>query len=169
MRAIAAETGYAIGTLYEYFPNREAVLSGYVRYCLEDLCQRLKAADAAAKHLPWRERLRHLMSAMHNELNNAPYFDSAMMLAEPVIADTSEQRKAYRKLCKTWEALLAAWPDLPQLEPGTVETLVVTSWGARRYGILLELDQAKADEVDRATSVVEALLLRSAFWPQDGE
>jgi AcrR family transcriptional regulator len=34
-RNISLETGYAVGTLYEYFPNREALLSGYVRYAIE--------------------------------------------------------------------------------------------------------------------------------------
>ena len=31
-RAVALETGVAVGTLYEYFPNKQALLSGYVRY-----------------------------------------------------------------------------------------------------------------------------------------
>ena len=35
MRALAEETGYAVGTLYEYFPNRDALLSGYVRHAIE--------------------------------------------------------------------------------------------------------------------------------------
>ena len=31
-RAVALEAGCSVGTLYEYFPNKEALLSGYVQH-----------------------------------------------------------------------------------------------------------------------------------------
>lgn len=40
-RAVALEAGVAIGTLYDYFPSKEALLSGYVRHCLEHLLQQV--------------------------------------------------------------------------------------------------------------------------------
>jgi len=36
-RAVALEAGCSVGTLYEYFPNKEALLSGYVRHTIEVL------------------------------------------------------------------------------------------------------------------------------------
>src|SRR6188474_3749569 len=38
-RAVALETGISVGTLYEYFPNKLALLSGYVRHSVEVLVE----------------------------------------------------------------------------------------------------------------------------------
>src|SRR3954469_20972456 len=34
-RAVALEAGISVGALYEYFPSKEALLSGYVRHYIE--------------------------------------------------------------------------------------------------------------------------------------
>ena len=36
-RNVALQTGIAVGTLYDYSPNKTALLSGCVRHCLEAL------------------------------------------------------------------------------------------------------------------------------------
>jgi len=40
-RKVALETGIAIGTLYDYFPSKEALHSGYVRHCIEQMIHRI--------------------------------------------------------------------------------------------------------------------------------
>jgi AcrR family transcriptional regulator len=56
-RAVALETGIAVGTLYDYFPDKEAMLSGYVRHCVEALLARLDAeCNRAARHRLARAR-----------------------------------------------------------------------------------------------------------------
>lgn len=42
-RAIALEAGVAVGTLYDYFPSKHALHSGYVRHCIEALLERIEA------------------------------------------------------------------------------------------------------------------------------
>jgi AcrR family transcriptional regulator len=159
MRAVAAEAGYAVGTLYEYFPNREAMLSGYYRYCLDALCERLVERDAQAdRAAPWRARLRGLVSATLDEARKAPYFDAQMLLLESSIADAAQHRKAFARICDTWQALLASCNDLPPIARGDVETLVTTLWGARRYAILLGRRRATASDVDRMTAMLVPLL-----------
>src|SRR5687768_6269239 len=41
-RGVALETGISVGTLYEYFPNKQALLSGYVRHSIERLVAALE-------------------------------------------------------------------------------------------------------------------------------
>lgn len=163
MRAVAAEAGYAIGTLYEYFPNREAMLSGYYRHCLDALCLRLRERDAAAEaRAPWRARLRGLVSVTLDEARVAPYFDAEMLLHEGAIADAAQHRKAFALICNTWHALLTRWPELRALDRGDTELLVTALWGARRYGILLGQRRASARDVDRMTAMLVALLAEHA-------
>jgi AcrR family transcriptional regulator len=160
MRAVAAEAGYAVGTLYEYFPNREALLSGYYRYCLDALCDRLRERDAAmAAATPWPERLRALVSATLDEAREAPYFDAEMLLLEATIADAAQHRKAFARICNTWLSLLERCSDLPALDRATVELLVTTLWGGRRYAILLGQRRATAKDVDRMTAMLVTLIV----------
>lgn len=156
-RAIAHEAGYAVGTLYEYFPNREAVLSGYFRHCLEHLLARMRAADDDAS-LAWQARLRRLVAVSLDEAGEAPYFDAEMLLAEAAIAGLAEHRKAFARLCDTWQSLLDGWPDLKRLERHALEDLVTHLWGARRYAILLGRGRVRARDVDRATAMLIAML-----------
>ena len=64
-RAVALETGISVGTLYDYFPNKQALLSGYVRHCIDALLARvhsdvvLAASDGLLDFVgaTWTERL----------------------------------------------------------------------------------------------------------------
>ena len=163
MRAVAAEAGYAVGTLYEYFPNREALLSGYFRHCLDDLCRRLRDADARMPaRARFRQRLAALVSVTFDEAREAPYFDADMLLSESAIADVARQRKAFAQLCDTFQALLSRWPDLPAVDRALIEMLVLTLWGSRRYAILLGRPRSSRDEVRRATRMLTTLLVEHA-------
>ena len=159
MRAIAEEAGYAVGTLYEYFPNRQAVLSGYFRYCLDDVCRRLREAnDEVGATRPWEERLRSMVAATLDVDTPAPYFDADMLLLEADVADGPQHRRAFAMLCETWRLQLSSWPDLPTPSDDVIETLVVHAWGARRYAILLGRRESTWRDVDRTSAMLAALL-----------
>ena len=157
MRTVAEASGYAVGTLYEYFPNREALLSGYVRHCLEDLCRRMLEADGDST-LPWRARLRRVVGEALDENHAAPYFDSHMVLLESTIADGQDHQKAFTRLCETWQTLLRGWPDLPPVDDAVVELLLLNLWGGRRYAILLGRRDLRPSDIDRTAAMVAALL-----------
>src|SRR5436190_1910232 len=56
--AIAERAGIAVGTLYNYFPDREALIAALFKLRRDALLPRLVAAAEAAAHLPFEERLR---------------------------------------------------------------------------------------------------------------
>ena len=151
-RAIAEESGYAVGTLYDYFPNRTALLSGYVRHCMDVLCQRLREEDAALDRHCWEERLRRAVSLTLDEDGQAPDFDRDMLMMEGKIATAAHHQRAFRQLVDTWDALVAVTAD-------TLETLVLALWGARRYVLLLDTDTPPIpQQVDRLAVMARALL-----------
>ncbi len=57
MSDVAAETGLATGTLYNYFANKDALLSSLLERRFDQLVAGVRAADAEAKGAPLRERL----------------------------------------------------------------------------------------------------------------
>jgi AcrR family transcriptional regulator len=68
--AIAETAGVAVGTLYNYFPDREALLAALFASRREALHPRMVAADEASAALPFDDRLRsyltHVMAAFED-------------------------------------------------------------------------------------------------------
>lgn len=139
-RAVAEEAGFAIGTLYEYFPNREALLSGYIRHATEAFVDIIKQENEALEDAPWHRRLHHLLNIAtgHSDTRELPFFDRAMMQYEVDIAEAHHQRRAFEDLSAAWAAALMSWPDVPHpVTRDTANHTFAIVWGARRYMLLV--------------------------------
>ncbi|NEX64663.1 TetR/AcrR family transcriptional regulator [Noviherbaspirillum sp. 17J57-3] len=142
-RAVALETGVSVGTLYDYFPNKEALLSGYVRHCIDALLVAIEVQVIQPVGLAWDERMRRLVR-LTGEIKpqDLPYFDVAMLRLESVIAEPKHHRRVFEELCAKWIKAMTACPDFPgRLDPDTVKILFASVWGARRYLLLLDMDE----------------------------
>jgi AcrR family transcriptional regulator len=163
-RAVALETGISVGTLYDYFPNKQALLSGYVRHCIDALLARVQAEVVQASTLPWRERVCRLVQLSCGiEAPGLPHFDHDMLMLESQIAEPKHHRRVYEELVAAWQAALAACTDLPQQpDAARVRSLVLAAWGGRRYLLLLQPgDITSADWVAQMESICLAALAPS--------
>lgn len=138
-RAVALEAGCSVGTLYEYFPNKEALLSGYVRHTIEVLLGRIQSEVADCADLPWHDRVRHLVRLTCGDpALDPPYFDHAMLMREDRIAEPKHHRRFFDELSTAWRHALDACTDLPtRPDDAVLQTLLQAIWGARRYRMLL--------------------------------
>ncbi|GGC95593.1 TetR/AcrR family transcriptional regulator [Undibacterium terreum] len=139
-RALALETGIAVGTLYDYFPNKQAVLSGYVRHCVEQLLDCLQRQVVEAEGLDWKQRVQRLVALTCGaEQAGLAYFDHDMLMLEGQIAEAKHHSRVYQELMQKWQAAFAACPDMPQ-QPAeeTVQALLLAAWGGRRYLLLVQ-------------------------------
>lgn len=127
-RAVALETGVSVGTLYEYFPNKQAMLSGYVRHCIESL------VAALAQRPITIERVVRLICDPAGE--RMPTFDAQMLDLEHEIAEPKHHRRAYDELLAAWHSALAAAGC--HADPARIEALFVAAWGGRRYMLLVQ-------------------------------
>ena len=147
-RAVALETGVAVGTLYDYFPGKTALLSGYVRHCIETLVRTVDEQAVEPAGLTWEERLHRLVHlACDTESPGLPWFHRDMMALEAQIAEPKHQRRAHEELAAMWQRVFDACTDLPRRpSPATVQALHLAVWGGRRYVALvaLEPDQRRA-------------------------
>ena len=141
-RAVAMESGVSIGTLYEYFPNKEALLSGYVRHCIEALLDAIETEVIQPAGLVWDERVYRLVRMTASlEVPSQPYFDAAMLQLESVIAEPKHHRRVFEELSEKWIRAVEACTDLPATpDPGAVKNLFASVWGGKRYLLLLEAD-----------------------------
>ncbi len=138
-RKVALETGIAVGSLYDYFPDKDALLSGYVRHCVEALLARLDADVIAPPDLPWRERLALLVRiTCDSEVQGLPTFDHGMLMLEHRVAEPKHHRRVYEELEGRWLAAFAACRDLPDPPvPAAIRAWLTACWGGRRYRLLL--------------------------------
>ena len=99
-----------------------------------------------------------------NEDGQAPYFDRDMLLMEGRIAGPEHHELAFRQLARVWWECVTQWPDRPApVDQATVDTLVLTLWGARRYSLLLDGDSGdRRRRVEQCTRMARALLTAEA-------
>lgn len=130
MRNVALESGFAIGTIYEYFPGIDAILSGYARHLADTALAQLDA-ELRRPAGDWQERLRRFIGACC-DYQAAGYCDERMLQLEASLARRGDYGRFFAKLERRWTALFASW-DGPRPEPAQVSAIALTVWGARRY------------------------------------
>jgi AcrR family transcriptional regulator len=141
MRNVALESGFAVGTLYEYFPNIDALLLGYGRHLADTALARLDA-ELARTDGHWQERLRRFVTACC-DYQATGYWDDHMLQLEASLARRSDYTRFFARLERRWLALFEAW-DGPRPERAQVAAIALTVWGARylrqRMGEIQALD-----------------------------
>jgi len=159
-RAVALETGIAVGTLYDYFPDKEALLSGYVRHCIEALLARLDAEAIAPAGIDWPERVKRLVRiTCDTRLDGLPAFDHEMLMLEHRVAEPKHHRRVYDELAGRWLQAFAACKDLePPPSPTTVHALLTAAWGGRRYRLLVRPEAVDDEWVREMEAMVMARL-----------
>lgn len=160
-RAVAIEAGVSIGTLYEYFPNKQALLSGYIRDCIDALLEEIERQVIQPSQLTWQERVRRLVRLTCGiDVPELPYFDSAMLALEFQIAEPKHHRRVYEELMAKWIQALDSCTGLPHPPaPDRVRTLFLSAWGGRRYFLLVApLDIEASAWAEQVTQLCYAAL-----------
>lgn len=141
MRNVAEEAGFAIGTLYEYFPNITALHSGYIRHTIDTMTARIDREVVAPPGLTWQARVGLMVRIICGVDEQTAFFDGGMMSLVGSVAEPRHHHRVFAEITARWAAMFAACKDLqPTPDAGRVEALVMMVWGARRYHLLLHPD-----------------------------
>ncbi|HWU88272.1 MAG TPA: TetR/AcrR family transcriptional regulator, partial [Kofleriaceae bacterium] len=83
--AIAERAGVAVGTLYNYFPDREALIAALFKLRRDALLPRLVAVAEATARLPFEERLRAYLAGVARAFDEFRRFCRVAMSAEGAV------------------------------------------------------------------------------------
>jgi AcrR family transcriptional regulator len=150
-RAVALETGVAVGTLYDYFPNKAALLSGYVRHCMEQLLLAIEEQAVTPPGLSAEHRLRTLVRlACGADTPELPWFDAGLLALEAGIAEGRASAAPCASACSFLSATSRSMGARPQLVQGTSGSRARTAAPADGVGHLLRRFDLVAGHVDHA-------------------
>ena len=85
--AVAKRAGVSVGSLYQYFPNREAILADLLRAKLTVLLREVEDACAAST---FEQAVRRMLAALARSYIERPALAAALVSVETLVATDSE-------------------------------------------------------------------------------
>lgn len=159
MRNVALESGFAVGTLYEYFPNVDALLLGYGRHLADTVLARLDA-ELARTDGNWQARLHRFVTACC-DYRATGYWDDHMLQLEASLARRGDYTRFFAKLERRWLALFDSW-DGPRPDHAEVAAMALSVWGARYFRQRMGDVQALEGWIDQLCRQCEQVLSSNA-------
>lgn len=157
--AIAKEAGVSVGSLYQYFPTKEAIVAAlinqYFQWQDEEL---LKCIEGLDKTLPLSEQAEIIVSKFYEIITSQPQISRLLL-------EQAENLKVANKLNELDNQLVSRLHDqisslLPQVTISSVAMLVASVQGINDAYFRGKLYQVEKDELaDRVTKMSLALLL----------
>ena len=167
--AIAERAGVSIGTLYQYYPDKNAIAAALSRAVRSALVERIASAVEAAQGLSLREGLRLLTNAALQSDAARPRFARALDALEAHLGlDEEEGAAIYRELAAQGAQFLKAkipGSSLAELSAAAYDMLAVTN--ALADAALRRNNRIGDDLVERIVSLsLEVLRSHLQFSPR---
>lgn len=90
--AIAERAGVAVGTLYNYFPDRDHLLASWLQYRRDELVPKIEAAALIGAKLPFDRRLRAYVTAVLQVFEGKRQFIRVMSTLDPKVMKVKEKQ-----------------------------------------------------------------------------
>ena len=157
MEEIAARAGVSVGTVYNHFEDRQALLAELLESRRQELAQRLDQALASSAQEPFEGQLRNFVDTVFTHFENHRQFLSIMLEGDQ--ARLAQPSPAMREIRARAETLVRRGLQKKALRTGHVDLLPGILWGAVKAVLLHDLRNPGALPVaDRAAAAVDFFL-----------
>lgn len=157
MEEIAAVAGVSVGTVYNHFQDRTALLAELLESRREELARRLDKALAAAAHAPFEEQLRRFAQEVFGHFEEHRQFLAIMLESDS--ARLTQPSEAMREIRARVETLVRRGVHQKALRSDRASLLPVVLTAAFKAVLLHDLRSPGEFEVpERAAAAVDLFL-----------
>lgn len=154
---IAARAGVSVGTVYNHFQDREALLSDLIESRRAELARRLDASLAECAHQPFEEQLRRFALTVFEHFETHRQFLSIMLESDTAKAATPSE--AMREIRARVETLVKRGLARKMFRPALAPLLPILLMSAMKAVLIHELRAPGALTVpERAVAAIEFFL-----------
>lgn len=160
---VAAVAGVSVGSLYQYFPNKEALVRALCERHTHGVRDRIRARFAEAWDLPVAEVARMVIQGMVEVRRHEPRLHQELLRLAPAVGGLGELHAVEQEVEALLAAFIASRPE--ELGPGDPERrafLVCHAVQACVHGAVLEKPDWLKDDglVEELARLVERYLAR---------
>ena len=129
---VAERAGVSVGTLYQYYPNKQSLLFAVLENHLNRIAAKVEAACENARHQPLAEMIRQMVEAFCDaKMERADISVALYRISADVGGSTLAKRVTLRSQ-KAVQAMLDTAPDTKSLDKFAVEIMLSAMAGTMR-------------------------------------
>jgi AcrR family transcriptional regulator len=133
---VADRAGVSVGTLYQYYPNKQSLLFAVFEDHMDKVAQAVEAACAEARQEPMSEMIRRVVEAFVDVKMNRADISVALYKVAPEVGGPALVKQTGQRLRKAIDSMLLTAPDL-KLSPDkfAIDMMLAAMSGAMRSAL----------------------------------
>jgi AcrR family transcriptional regulator len=156
---VAERAGVSVGTLYQYYPNKQSLLFAVLEHHLNRVAARVEAACGSACHMPLAEMIRHMVEAFVDAKMERADISIALHRVSPDVGGPELIKRVSQRLRKAVEGMLQTATDVHS----PPDNFAIDTMLAAMAGIMRSMLEARPSPATLRKSREQLVLLCQSY------